>query len=121
MTDLTHDTHASACPHCGAKKSPPTERFSLDWRRTDDDKRIAGVCGGLAREFGIPAALLRLGFVLATIFAGGVGLVIYAALWVIMAPDRSMGRGVMHHEQGHERPKTAENHRPHDEAETKRV
>lgn len=94
MIEAHHDTHR--CPHCGADTGPrPRPGLSLDWRRSTYDRRIAGVCGGLAQEFGIPAALLRLGFVLATLFAGGVGLVIYAALWVIMAPDVHE-RGVVH-------------------------
>lgn len=112
MNDQAHAIDGAPCPHCGkAPGDAAKERFSLDWRRSSDDKRIAGVCGGLAREFEFPAALLRLGFVLATLFAGGVGLVIYAALWVIMAPDRPMGsearlqadrpRGVAQREQSH--------------------
>lgn len=102
MNEQTQTIGTAPCPHCGKAPDAATkERFSLDWRRATDDKRIAGVCGGLAREFDFPAALLRLGFVLATIFAGGVGLVIYAALWVIMAPERPMNRGVLHRDESH--------------------
>jgi len=92
--------HVKNCPHCGASLERPVEKpgFSLDWRRSALDKRVAGVCGGLAKEFGIPAALLRLSFVLATLLAGGAGLVIYAALWVIMAVEPTGGS--YHHEHG---------------------
>lgn len=50
---------------------------------------IAGVCGGLAEEFGVPTAVVRLGFVLATIFVSGMGLVLYAVLWIVMPLDRA--------------------------------
>jgi phage shock protein PspC (stress-responsive transcriptional regulator) len=42
------------------------------------------VCGGLADEFGISVAVLRLAFVLAALMSWGVGLVLYLALWVVM-------------------------------------
>ena len=49
---------------------------------------IAGVCGGLALQLGVPTAVVRLAFALMTLFAGGIGLVIYAVLWVVMPLDR---------------------------------
>lgn len=51
--------------------------------RSRSDKVIAGVCGGLARQFGIDANLLRVVFVLAAIFLQ-FGWVIYAALWLLL-------------------------------------
>jgi signal transduction histidine kinase len=44
---------------------------------------IAGVCAGIARRFGIDAALVRLGFVVATA-AGGAGLAIYLLAWLVV-------------------------------------
>ncbi|HZX47134.1 MAG TPA: PspC domain-containing protein [Clostridia bacterium] len=38
--------------------------------RSQTDKMIAGVCGGIAEYFGIDSTLVRLGWVLFT-FAGG--------------------------------------------------
>jgi phage shock protein PspC (stress-responsive transcriptional regulator) len=48
---------------------------------------VAGVCGGLAQQFGVPTAVIRLAFVLMTFFAGGVGLLIYLVLWIVMPSD----------------------------------
>jgi phage shock protein C len=48
---------------------------------------IAGVCAGLAEQFGISVTILRLAFALGTLI-GGPGLVIYIVLWVVM-PYRS--------------------------------
>jgi phage shock protein PspC (stress-responsive transcriptional regulator) len=50
---------------------------------------IAGVCAGLAQQFGVPAAVIRLAFVLMTFFSAGVGLLIYLVLWIVMPSDES--------------------------------
>jgi phage shock protein PspC (stress-responsive transcriptional regulator) len=44
---------------------------------------IAGVCAGLAEEFGISVTILRLAFVLGTLISG-TGIIIYLILWVLM-------------------------------------
>lgn len=51
--------------------------------RSDDDKWIAGVCGGLAQAFGIESQWIRLGFALFAIF-GGASVAIYIVLWIVM-------------------------------------
>jgi phage shock protein PspC (stress-responsive transcriptional regulator) len=77
---------AVKCRYCGSRLDGG--RFIGDWYRTANDRMLAGVCGGLALQFGVPAAVVRLAFVLMTLFAGGIGLVIYAVLWVVMPLDR---------------------------------
>jgi phage shock protein C len=72
---------AIKCRHCGsALTSTPLSR---EWYRSRRGKRIAGVCAGLAEEFGISATPIRLAFVLLTVM-GGPGLILYAILWIIM-------------------------------------
>ena len=44
---------------------------------------IAGVCGGLADYFGIDPTIVRIVFVVLAL-AGGPGLLIYLALWIIL-------------------------------------
>jgi phage shock protein C len=53
--------------------------------RSQTDKKIAGVCGGVAEYFGIDSTLVRLGWILFT-FAGGSGILAYVIAWIIM-PD----------------------------------
>ena len=50
------------------------------------DKKIGGVCGGLAEYFDIDALLVRLLFVF-MFFSFGGGLLLYLLLW-ILAPKR---------------------------------
>jgi phage shock protein C len=53
--------------------------------RSMDDRMIAGVVGGMAEYFAIDPALLRILYVILTLVTGvGFGILLYAALWVIM-------------------------------------
>ncbi|SFL86052.1 PspC domain-containing protein [Halanaerobium salsuginis] len=54
--------------------------------RSRSDKKIAGVCGGIAEYFGVDSTLVRLATVL-LIFASGAGLFAYIIAWAIM-PER---------------------------------
>ena len=51
--------------------------------RSQTDKIIAGVCGGLAEYFSVDSTIIRLLFIL-VVALGGSGLVIYLILWLIM-------------------------------------
>ncbi len=50
--------------------------------RSDNDKMIGGVCGGLAEYLDWDPTLICLGFVL-LFFLGGHGLLLYIILWII--------------------------------------
>ena|SRR2546425_1552006 len=50
--------------------------------RSETDKRIAGVCGGLGEYFGIDPILIRVVFVLLGLM--GPGLIAYVVLWIVM-------------------------------------
>ncbi len=50
------------------------------------DRKIGGVCGGLANYFGVDATLVRLAFLVA-FFVFGTGLLLYIALAIIMPSE----------------------------------
>jgi phage shock protein C len=50
------------------------------------DKKIAGVCAGIARHFGWDVTLVRIAFLLA-IFVHGFGLLAYVVGWIAMPRD----------------------------------
>lgn len=52
--------------------------------RSNRDKVIAGVCGGLAEQLGWSPFRMRLVWVLATIFTAFAGVIVYLALWFLM-------------------------------------
>ncbi|MDD5174455.1 MAG: PspC domain-containing protein [Candidatus Omnitrophota bacterium] len=51
------------------------------------DKKIGGVCGGLAEYFNIDSTMVRLLFILGGLL-GGFAIIVYVALWII-SPRRS--------------------------------
>jgi phage shock protein C len=51
--------------------------------RSRTDRKLAGVCGGLAQYFNTDATLIRVLFVVLAVL-GGSGLVIYLAMWIIV-------------------------------------
>lgn len=56
--------------------------------RSETDRMLAGVCGGLAAYLGVDPVLVRLAFVILAL-ASGVGLAIYIVLWIIVpTPSR---------------------------------
>ena len=57
-------------------------------RRSRANRRVAGVAGGLGRHLDIDPVILRVAFVVLTFF-GGVGLLLYVALWLLLPEDGS--------------------------------
>jgi phage shock protein C len=54
--------------------------------RSETDRMIAGVCGGLAKFFAVDATLVRLVFLL-LLFLGGSGFLLYFILWIIVPKE----------------------------------
>lgn len=55
--------------------------------KRSSDKMIAGVCAGIAEHFGWDTTLVRVAYVLLSIFSAGFpGLLVYIILWFVM-PD----------------------------------
>jgi phage shock protein C len=57
--------------------------------RSRTDRKLAGVCGGLAHYFNLDATLIRVLFVVLAVL-GGAGLVIYLVMWIIV-PNEPQG------------------------------
>ena len=51
--------------------------------RSETDRVIAGVAGGIAQRLGVSSTLVRLAWVL-SVFFGGLGIVAYVILWVVL-------------------------------------
>jgi phage shock protein PspC (stress-responsive transcriptional regulator) len=60
--------------------------------RSATDKKVAGVCGGLAEYFGVDATAVRLIWVILSIFCGAVigGVIAYLVAWIIIPPAPAM-------------------------------
>ena len=87
--------HSNFCYSCGARLAAtpsgtaasvaPAKRLT----RSSTDKKIAGVCGGLADYFDIDPTLIRVLWLL-LLLCGGTGLLAYLILWIALpiAPAR---------------------------------
>ena len=51
--------------------------------RSNDDRMLAGVCGGIAEYFNLDPSLIRLGWVLLTLVFG-TGFIVYLAAGIIV-------------------------------------
>lgn len=59
--------------------------------RSETDRMIAGVCGGIAAYLGIDSVLVR-GLFILLLFASGIGFPIYVILWFIMPRENYEGQ-----------------------------
>ncbi len=48
-----------------------------------NERKIAGVCSGLGEYFGVDAAIIRIGFLLLSLFVG-YGVITYIVCWILM-------------------------------------
>jgi phage shock protein PspC (stress-responsive transcriptional regulator) len=75
-------------PESGDATVPAGRRLT----RSMADKRIAGVCGGLAEYFAVDATAVRLVWVILSILGGAVigGVIAYALAWLIIPRSQSI-------------------------------
>ena len=52
--------------------------------RSDADKMIGGVCGGIAEYFTLDPTLVRIGYILLSVFTIFSGFLAYLILWVVV-------------------------------------
>jgi phage shock protein C len=57
--------------------------MSRELTRSETDRVLAGVAGGIAQRFGINSTLVRLAWVLSVVF-GGFGILAYVILWIVL-------------------------------------
>ena len=68
---------------------PPRDAAPRRLRRSEQDRRVAGVCGGVAEYFDLDATPVRLAWVVLTIWPGAIvfGTALYAVAWFIMPSE----------------------------------
>ena len=79
------------CKQCGTatgrgmQQAPYTVYNHLS--RPRDNRRIAGVCSGLARYFGVDPVLIRILMVVLALWPCGLGVILYIVCWIVMPND----------------------------------
>ena len=57
--------------------------------RRSNDKMIAGVCAGVAHYFDLDPTVIRIVYVLLSIFTAFAGVLVYLILWLIMPKEQA--------------------------------
>jgi len=72
------------CAVCGAHQR--TDAFSKRLTRSSTDSKIAGVCGGIADYMGVDPTVVRLIWLVLSVFPGGIvgGVLAYLLAWIVM-------------------------------------
>ncbi|MEP6562251.1 MAG: PspC domain-containing protein [Nakamurella sp.] len=78
MSNMQHDRTAG-------QGAPGGDWWSRRPRRSVNDRKVAGVAGGLGRRFGVDPVLLRVGFVILALF--GPGVFLYLLSWLLLPAD----------------------------------
>jgi phage shock protein C len=69
-------------------QTPPPAQSYRAFRRSSTDKKLFGVCGGLAKYFSIDSTLLRLLYIILCLASFGAGIVLYVTLVLLVQDDR---------------------------------
>jgi len=87
------DDTARYCSQCGkptwraASASTGATGTQPKLARLMYERNIAGVCAGFARYLQLDVTLIRVLWIAATIFSGGIGLLLYIGCWVVMPKE----------------------------------
>lgn len=77
-----------SCSNKGKIKQRRRKGWDMNLYRNTENKKIAGVCAGLADHFDVAHWVVRLVFVAGFLFTGSLAMFAYGAAWCLMAPRR---------------------------------
>jgi phage shock protein C len=80
------------CPQCGTTTHKDSFRSTVGrpariLNRPREDRKIAGVCSGIAKYLGIDVTLVRVVMAVLAIWPPGVGLILYVVCWIVMPQE----------------------------------
>ena len=81
----------SYCPFCGRRRGT-SSLFPTPLRRSQADRRLAGVCGGIARYLDTDPVFIRVAWIILSIVPGTIllGVLAYVVAWIIV-PEAEPG------------------------------
>lgn len=75
------------------RTGPPTHSEAMNasapLHRATSGRMLAGVAAGLATYLGVDATIVRIGFAVATILGGGIGIPVYVACLLLIPEEGS--------------------------------
>src|SRR5579883_3527319 len=85
---------ANFCSYCGTKTgyavplgAPGAPGAPQRLYRSRLDRKVAGICGGLAQHASMDPTLMRVLWVAATFLTGGVPIIAYIILWIVVPEE----------------------------------
>ncbi|MER7081005.1 phage shock protein C (PspC) family protein [Saccharopolyspora kobensis] len=57
------------------------------FRRSRDERMIAGLCGGAAKSLGVDPTIARVALIAVTLFGFGSGILLYLACWLVVPEE----------------------------------
>lgn len=57
--------------------------------RSENNRVLGGVCGGIGEYFSLDPVIIRLAFVIFTLM-GGSGILLYIILWIVVPPKSAL-------------------------------
>ena len=88
--EAPHDGAAPGADEGPRVTGPEARDLSRLSRTVGPYRYLGGVAGGLARHFDVDPLLIRVAFVILTLF-GGAGLIVYVGCWLLL-PEDGVGR-----------------------------
>jgi phage shock protein PspC (stress-responsive transcriptional regulator) len=95
MTETPQQEQEQPAPDSGVNPGVNTEnlRNYQELRRSVTDRKVAGVAGGLGRHLNIDPTIIRVAFVVLSLF-GGAGVVLYVVAWLVVPEDGRTGAAI---------------------------
>jgi phage shock protein C len=81
QTEAKQPTQEQAPPPVSPSETSPKSKML---NRSQNDKKIFGICGGLGEYFNIDPTIVRIAYVVFTAFTGGFGIILYFLLYLII-------------------------------------
>ena len=83
---------ARYCPQCGTSTArnaltSPDGKPARILSRPRDERKIAGVCAGIARYLGVDVTLVRIVVVVLALWPPSIGLILYLVCWIVMPQE----------------------------------
>lgn len=79
------------CPNCGTlsygAQEHPGHKAAPRLSRPMADKKIAGVCAGIARYLEVDVTLIRVLVAILSVYPPGLGILFYIVCWIVMPRD----------------------------------
>ena len=77
---------ASYCLFCGRRQGASASLFPKPLRRSQADRKLAGICGGIARYLDTDPVFIRVAWVILSIVPGSIllGVLAYVVAWIIV-------------------------------------